>query len=222
MGVGCHGSHDYLQRSTLVNSEKYIGLDVHQATISVAVMDSDGTLVMESILETKAATILQFFAGLRGTLWVTFEEGTCAAWLYDLLNPRVAKLVVCNPRKNAMLKYGNKSDRIDVRKLAELLRGNHLKAVYHGENGVRTLRELARSYLTIVKDLTRVMSRLKALYRSWAIPCAGRDVYYTRHRAELVGKDRARRRPPPRRATVPTSGRAAAVAPASSTGTVGR
>ncbi len=168
-----------------MNSEKYIGLDVHQATISVAVMDSAGKLVMESILETKAATILQFFAGLRGTLGVTFEEGTCAAWLYDLLNPHVTKLVVCNPRKNALLKYGNKSDRIDARKLAELLRGNHLKAVYHGENGVRTLRELARSYLTTVKDLTRVMSRLKALYRSWAIPCAGRDVYCARHRENL-------------------------------------
>ena len=54
---------------------------------------------MESILETKAATILQFFAGLRGTLWVTFEEGTCAAWLYDLLKAHVAQPVVCNPRK---------------------------------------------------------------------------------------------------------------------------
>jgi hypothetical protein len=43
-----------------VNSEKYIGLDVHQATISVAVMDSMGKLIMESILETKAATILEF------------------------------------------------------------------------------------------------------------------------------------------------------------------
>jgi hypothetical protein len=45
-----------------MNSEKYIGLDVHQATISVAVLDSTGKLVMESILETKAATILEFFA----------------------------------------------------------------------------------------------------------------------------------------------------------------
>ena len=57
-----------------MNSEKYIGLDVHQATISVAVLDSTGKLVMESILETKAATILEFFAGLRGTLSVTFER----------------------------------------------------------------------------------------------------------------------------------------------------
>src|SRR6266576_3809559 len=178
------------ERSTLVNSEKYIGLDVHQATISVAVMDSRGKVVMESILETKASTILEFFAGLRGTLSVTFEEGTWAAWLYDLLKPHVAKVVVCNPRKNALLKDGNKSDRIDARKLAELLRLDNLKPVYHGETGVRMLRELARSYLTIVKDLTRVMNRLKALYRSWAIPCAGRDVYYTRHRTEWLGKIR--------------------------------
>src|SRR5216683_424758 len=121
---------------------------------------------------------------------VTYEEGTWAAWLYDLLKPRVAKLVVCNPRKNALLKDGNKNDRIDARKLADLLRGNHLKPVYHGETGVRMLGELARSYLTIVKDLTRVMNRLKAVYRSWAIPCAGRDVYYTRHRAEWLGKIR--------------------------------
>lgn len=100
----------------------------------------------------------------------------------------MARLVVCNPRKNALLKKGNKSDRIDARKLAELLRGNYLKSVYHGESGVRTLRELARSYLTTTKDLTRVMSRLKAVYRRWAIPCAGRDVYYTRHRNQRLEK----------------------------------
>src|SRR5438132_8171347 len=125
-----------------MSSEKYIGLDVHQATISVAVLDSTGKLVMESILETKAATILEFFAGLRGTVSVTFEEGTWAAWLYDVLKPHVAKLVVCNPRKNALLKEGNKSDRIDAHKLAELLYLNKLSSVYHGETGVRMLREL--------------------------------------------------------------------------------
>jgi hypothetical protein len=32
------------------------------------------------------------------------------------------------------------------------------------------------------------MNRLKALYRSWAIPCAGRDVYYTRHRSPWLEK----------------------------------
>jgi transposase len=115
-----------------MSQEKYIGMDVH-ATIPVAVTDSRGKLIMESILETKAATILEFLQGLHGSLLVTFEEGTSAAWLHDLLKPHVTRLVVCDPRKNALLKDGSKSDRIDARKLAELLRGNQLTSVYHGE-----------------------------------------------------------------------------------------
>jgi hypothetical protein len=167
---------------------KYIGMDVHQATISIAVLDPTGKLVMESIIETKAATILEFFQGLGGNVQVTFEEGTWAAWLYDLLAAHVAKVVVCNPRENALLKAGNKSDRIDARKLAELLRTGLLSSVYHGETGVRTLKELARSYLAITQDLTRVMNRLKAVYRGRAIPCAGTLVYAPRHRVEWLGK----------------------------------
>ena len=100
-----------------MDKTKYIGMDVHKETISIAVLDSVGKQVMESIVETKAATILEFIEGLRGSLHVTFEEGTWGAWLYDLLKPRVTKVVVCNPRKNALLKDGNKSDRIDARKL---------------------------------------------------------------------------------------------------------
>ena len=139
-----------------MNSQKYIGMDVHQATIFAAVKDDQGKLIMECILETKAATILGFIEGLRGTLSLTFEEGTSAACLHDLLKPHVSHLVVCDPRRNALLKDGNKNDRIDARKLAELLRGNQLKAVYHGENGVRTLKELGRSYLTLTQDVTRL------------------------------------------------------------------
>src|SRR5271170_4501438 len=126
-----------------MNQEKYIGMDVHQATISYAVFCLKKKMIMECILETKAATILEFLDGLRGSLSVTFEEGTSAAWLHDLLKPHVTRLVVCDPRKNALLKDGSKSDRIDARKLAELLRGNQLHPVYHGEHGVRTLKELA-------------------------------------------------------------------------------
>src|ERR1700692_2642629 len=171
-----------------MNDAKYIGLDVHQATISAAALDSAGKLVMECVLETKAATIVQFIHGLRGSLHVTFEEGTCAAWLHDLLKPHVTEVLVCNPRKNALLKVGNKSDRIDARKLAELLYMNKLHSVYHGEQGVRTLKELSRSYLAISGDLARVMTRLKAVYRSWAIACGGKQVYAPRCRAEWLGK----------------------------------
>ena len=171
-----------------MNDAKYIGLDVHQATISAAVLDSTGKLAMESILETKAATILQFVHGLRGSLHVAFEEGTCAAWLHDLLKPHVTRVLVCDPRKNSLLKAGNKSDRMDARQLAELLYLNKLHPVYHGDHGLRTLRELARSYLAVTRDLTRVMNRLKAVYRSWAIPCAGQQVYAPRYRSEWLSR----------------------------------
>ncbi len=170
-----------------MSQEKYIGMDVHQATISVTVMDSRGKLIMECILETKAAPILEFILGLHGSLSVTFEEGTSAAWLHDRLTPHVTNLVVCDPRKNALLKDGSKSDRIDARKLTELLRGNQLRPVYHGEHGLRTLKELGRSYLTITKDLTRVMNRIKALYRSWAIPCAQNGWPRSRNREFVSG-----------------------------------
>jgi len=59
-------------------------MDVHKEATTVAVMNASGKLVMESILETRAATIVQFLQGLRGELHLTFEEGTWAAWLYGL------------------------------------------------------------------------------------------------------------------------------------------
>jgi hypothetical protein len=52
---------------------KYVGMDVHKETISVAVMNGEGKLVMESIVETKASTILQFVQGLHGDLHWSFE-----------------------------------------------------------------------------------------------------------------------------------------------------
>ena len=121
---------------------KYIGMDVHKEAIVIAVLNGSGKLVMESIVETKASSILEFIHGLRGELHVTWEEGTWASWLYDLLQPQVKQVLVCNPRRNALLKEGSKSDKVDARKLAELLRTGMLRPVYHGENGLRTLREL--------------------------------------------------------------------------------
>ena len=171
-----------------MTSTKYIGMDVRKESISIAVRNAAGKIVMECVIETKASTILQFIDGLCGEIHLTFEEGTWAAWLYDLLKPHVTKLVVCDPRKNASMREGNQNDKIDARRLAELLPLNHLHPVYHGEHGLRSLKELVRSYLTITKDLVRVVTRVKAIYRSWAIPCSGKQVYAPRHRAEWLGK----------------------------------
>jgi hypothetical protein len=96
-----------------MNDAKYIGLDVHQATISVAVRDAAGKLAMEAILETKADTILQFLRGLHGSLHVTLEEGTCTAWLHDLFKPR------------ALERWPG-----DVAELADHLRNRHVRCLW--------------------------------------------------------------------------------------------
>ena len=82
----------------MISSTKYIGMDVHTQSISIAVRNSVGKVVMDCVIETKASTILQFIDGLSGDLRLTFEEGTSAAWLYDLLKPHVTKLIVCDHR----------------------------------------------------------------------------------------------------------------------------
>ena len=62
----------------MTNSTKYIGMDVHKESISIAVRNAAGKIVMKSVIETKASMILEFVEGLRGDLHVTFEEGTSA------------------------------------------------------------------------------------------------------------------------------------------------
>src|SRR5262249_56277292 len=112
---------------------------------------------------------------------VGLEEGTEGGWVYEMVKAVVAEMVVCNPRANKLLAVGNKGDRVDAHKLAELLRGGQLKSVYHGGSSSRQLKELVHNYDSLVSDTTRVMNRIKAIYRGRAIRCAGRDVYYQRN-----------------------------------------
>src|SRR5512136_2748047 len=165
---------------------EYIGMDVHKATTVVAVLNSVGKVVAEAIVETKGSTILDFLKSQRGTLHVTFEEGTQAAWLYDLILPCVASVTVCDPRKIA--RQGNKADRVDARLLAELLRTGGLKPIYHGEKSTRAVKELALSYFAMVADGTRIKNRLKALFRGRGIGCNGAGVYSPDERKDWLAK----------------------------------
>ena len=155
----------------------YVGMDVHRASIEIVVLNGAGKVVMTSTVETGAERVRSFLKQLRGKVYVTFEEGTQANWLHDVVRSLVTEVVVCDPRHNKLLQSGNKSDRVDAQKLAELLRNGSLRGVYHGDNGVRMLKELVRTYDCLVSDTTRVMNRLKAIYRGRAIACAGHDIY---------------------------------------------
>lgn len=163
-------------------TKKYVALDVHKASIVIAVRDAGGDLIGEAVVQTKAETVLEFVKGLSGEIQLTFEEGTHSAWLYDLLKPHVAECIVCDPRKNKLLEEGDKSDRIDVRKMSQLLYAGLLRPVYHGDHGTRALKELARCYESLVQDRTRVKNRLKAIYRGRGIDCDGQRVFNVKQR----------------------------------------
>jgi transposase len=166
----------------------YVGMDVHRASIVIVVLNGAGKVVMQSVIETGAERVRGYLKQLRGKVYVTFEEGTQANWLHEVVRPLVTEVVVCDPRHNKLMQSGNKSDRVDAQKLAELLRLGRLKAVYHGDHGVRILKELVRTYDCLVSDSTRVMNRLKAIYRGRAIACKGHDIYRQDRRGEWLAK----------------------------------
>jgi hypothetical protein len=123
---------------------------------------------------------------MRGTIHVAFEEGTQAQWLHDLLEPVVDRVVVCDRRGKQ--RQGTKGDPVDADELSELLRHGALRAVYHGSQDRATLKELARTYRNVVEDSTRIMQRLKALFRARAIKTPGKKVYDPMNRSEWLGK----------------------------------
>lgn len=165
---------------------KYIGMDVHQATTVVAVLDGSGKLILETIIATEAAAIIRFLQSLSGPLQVTFEETTQAAWLYEVIRAHASEVVACDPRRNKLLEEGSKADKPDARKLAELLRAGLLRSVYHGHEGTRKLKELVRAYETLSEDTIRTMSRIKALFRGRGIRTPGHAVYREQQREEWL------------------------------------
>ena len=165
---------------------KYAALDVHQTTTTASVREEGGRVIARTIMPTEEGAIVEFFRGMRGVIHVAFEEGTQAQWLHDLLVPLVDRVVVCDRRGKS--RQGNKGDQVDADELSELLRQGALRGVYHGSADRVTLKELARTYQNVVEDATRVMLRLKALFRARAIKTPGQSVYHPKNRTEWLAK----------------------------------
>ena len=109
-----------------MDSVRYIGLDVHRDTISAAVLDAKGKLLLQLVITTRANAILDFSAWHARHAACRLRKGNAFGPVsMTCLDRRVARLVLSDPRKNALLKSGNKGDLIDARKFAELLRNDY-------------------------------------------------------------------------------------------------
>jgi len=154
---------------------QYLAFDVHQATTVANLREESGAVVMRATVPTEAKAIVRLVESAGPRVHVAFEEGTQAQWLHDLLLPHAERVVVCSKRGSSPVV--NKNDGLDAERMSDDLRTGKLRAVYHGSASMQTLKELVRNYVALVSDATRVMQRLKALYRARAIPVKGKAVY---------------------------------------------
>jgi transposase len=163
--------------------KKYIGLDVHAASTTVAVVGESGKQLKNHVVETTAGALVEQIKSITGEKYICLEEGTQSAWLYEILSPHAKEVVV----SMVLERRGRKNDEEDAYKLAEQLRTGAIKKhVFKEVGGFRTLREVARVYSMIVQDSVRVQNRIKSIYRSRGVSLGGEAVYSTTGRQPLL------------------------------------
>lgn len=166
--------------------ERTIGIDVHSASCTVAVVNSNGHKLQVTVVETNGEALIGAVRAVPGTRRVILEEGTQAGWLSELLEPHAAEVVVAHLGE---VQRGQKNDKRDAFALAERLRlGDVQRRVFKKESRFRELRQLARAYRMLTGDTTRIKNRLKSLFRARGISCSGVSVYAPEHRDEWLEK----------------------------------
>jgi len=161
--------------------ERYIGLDVHAASCTIAVISQAGKRLKDFPVETNGQALVEAIRMIPGRKHLVLEEGLQSAWLYETLSPHVDEIVVTGVTESR----GHKSDNRDAYGVAEKLRVGDLdKPVFKAPRQFTRLRELSRIHMTLVGDVVRGQSRIKSLYRSRGILVSGVNVYGVRHREE--------------------------------------
>lgn len=143
---------------------KYIGIDVHSSTCSFCVLDHQGIEIDQRVLVTNGRLIVNYIQSLGDNVKIAFEECDLSCWLFDILRHHVREVIVCNPVANAQYKRA-KTDKLDARNLAQLLRGNFLRPVFHSGSQREKFRILVSGYDDTVQELVRLKNRIKALKR---------------------------------------------------------
>jgi transposase len=163
--------------------DRYIGLDAHAASCTLGIVGPSGRRLREQVVETNGEALVGAIRSVGGRRHLCIEEGELSAWLYELLRPHVARVVVAR----AVRDPGPKSDAIDAFGWAERLRTNAIRtAVFKAPQRYATLRELAGSYRVVRDDLVRAKNRVKSLYRRRAICVSGEAIYGEANRESWV------------------------------------
>lgn len=146
--------------------ERYVGVDAHARTCTIGVVSAAGKRLSTRVVETNGRALVEAVRSIPGRLHVCIEEGTQSAWLYELLRPHTAEVVVAVPPK----KKGVKDDARDAWMRAEELRTGAIETrVYKAPPHLAALRTAVRAYGFAVSDVVRAKNRLKSVFRSRGI-----------------------------------------------------
>lgn len=146
--------------------DHYIGLDWAQQNMAIARMTNFSDEVQTIDVRTDIEDLKAYLENLKGRKILTFEETNPAQWLYTELRPYVDRILVCDPYRNHLLKEGGKSDRVDARKLAKLLKGELLKEVFHCTDDFIKIRKIMSGYADLIQMGVRQKNQRKALFRA--------------------------------------------------------
>lgn len=154
--------------------DRYIGLDVHAQSCTVAVLSSAGKQLDSRVVETNGAALKQVMRTIPGRRHLCLEEGTQSAWIYELLRDEVDELAVIIPEK----RDGPKSDARDAWQLADKLRtGATIRRVYKAQGPYSELRAAVRAYRLLRQDVIRTKNRLNAICRSRGLTPSRAETY---------------------------------------------
>ena len=171
-----------------MNVIHYIGLDVHKKTISYCVKTAAGQIVEEGRLEATRAA-LRSWAERRQVPWHGAMEATLfSAWIYDTLKPYAEKLVMAHPARMKAITAGKKkSDSIDARTIADLLRCDLLPVCYVISPEMRDLRRLMRYRNLVVHQSVRMQNKMAGLLMESGTPFIKEKLHTKKYFSELMG-----------------------------------
>jgi transposase len=168
---------------------RYIGLDVHAQTTTLAVMSAKGKHLTEKVVETHGKLLVETIAAIAGEKHVCLEEGMHAEWIHELLLHRVTRIVVMIPPERS----GPKSDARDAWWLADQLRlGVPQKKVFKSK--LTGLREAVRAHQAFTKHSTRAKLQMRFLARGRGFTVDRSQLLEAEERRELIAQLPAERR----------------------------
>jgi transposase len=149
----------------------FIALDTHCHGTDLVCLDDHGRMVRKWNGPTTIPALVAAMESIPEPRAIAFEEGPLADWLFRNLQGHARRLIVCNPRRNALIaKDSDKDDAIDAEKLADLLRGGYLQPVHHNESEERSIfKQTVAMYHRTVQHRVREANRIIAQFRQWGV-----------------------------------------------------